>query len=223
MASSITYTIPGVTLMNQLVEASNPRDDCVFTSCAALVNALTGSHDTGSQIKAMDNNYGPSYVGFASAANLVDTLARLGVKLARISQPTQRLLLDELHWQISHYHQPCLVTMPSQWNSAVAVRGYNPRTYRGYSHVGLACGTGPNGAIRVMNPWGGFWHDGSGAYWMARLLEGEIWVGSRLPTPSPAKAPPASSQSATGASSASAAPTIAQLQAKIAAALKALA
>ena len=223
--ASITFTIPGVQLLNQLVESSNPRDDCVFTSCAALVNALTGSHYTGSQIKAMDNNYGPSYVGFASAANLVDTLAKLGVKLARVPQPTQRLLLDELHWQISHYHQPCLVTMPSQWNSAPLASGWNPRAYRGYSHVGLACGVG-SGMLRVMNPWGGFWQDQSDAWWSQRLLEGEIWVGSRLPTPAPAKAPPAPSQGLTGASSSNPVPvpvTVAQLQAKIAAALKALA
>jgi hypothetical protein len=29
-----------------------------------------------------------------------------------------------------------------------------------------------------MNPWGGFWHDGSDSYWAARWLEGEIWVGT---------------------------------------------
>ena len=42
MASSISYTIPGVILMNQLVEASNPRDDCVFTSSAAIATWRSG-------------------------------------------------------------------------------------------------------------------------------------------------------------------------------------
>ena len=222
---SITYTIPGLPLLNQLVEASNPRDDCVFTSCAALVNTLTGSHYTGSQIKAMDNNYGPNYTGFASAANLVDTLAKLGVKLAAINEPTQQRLIDLLHWQIEHYHQPCLITMPSQWNSAPLASGWNPRTYRGYSHVGVMCGSGA-GMLRCMNPWGGFWQDQSDSWWAERLLEGQIWVATRIGLPAPATPPPAPAQGQPGASSSNPVPvpvTVAQLQAKIAAALKALA
>ena len=224
MASSISYTIPGVILMNQLVEASNPRDDCVFTSCATLANALTGSHYTGSQIKTMDDNYGPNYVGFASAANLVDTLAKLGVKLAAINEPTQQRLIDLLHWQIEHYHQPCLITMPSQWNSAPLASGWNPRTYRGYSHVGVMCGSGA-GMLRCMNPWGGFWQDQSDAWWAQRLLYGQIWVATRIGRPAPATPPPAPAQGQPGASSSNPVPvpvTVTQLQTMIAAALKAL-
>ena len=175
---TITYTIPGVPLLNQLEEASNPTYDCVFESNAALATAYLHKPFTGTQIKAMDSdNYGPNYTGGASEAKLVDTMARLGVKVARVAHPTQQELIDELHWHIPKGHG-CIITMPSQWNSAVTSAGknWNPRTYRGPTHVGLACGVGP-GAIRVMNPWGGFWHDGSDSYWEARLLEGEIWVG----------------------------------------------
>ena len=238
---SITYTIPGLPLLNQLVEASNPRDDCVFTSSAAIATWRSGGSPrySGTQLKAMDNNYGPSYVGFASAANLVDTLAKLGVKLAAINEPTQQRLIDLLHWQIEHYHQPCLITMPSQWNSAPLASGWNPRTYRGYSHVGVMCGSGA-GMLRCMNPWGGFWQDQSDSWWAERLLEGQIWVATRIGLPAPATPPPASSQGATGAStatsSATAQPTvlseyqeilalreeIARLKAARAAALKAL-
>ena len=176
---TITYTIPGVPLLNQLKEESNPTYDCVFESNAALATAYLRKPFTGTQIKAMDSDYGPSYTGGASEAKLVDTMAKLGIKVTRIAEPTQQALLDALHYQISHDHRACIVTMPSQWNSAVTSAGanWNPRTYSGPTHVGLACGTGPDGAIRVMNPWGGFWHDGSDSYWAARLLEGEIWVG----------------------------------------------
>jgi hypothetical protein len=176
---SITYTIPEVPRLNQLHEESNPTYDCVFESNAAMATAYLHKPFTGTEIKAMDSDYGPGYTGGASEARLVDTMARLGIRVTRIAEPTQEQLLDALHWQISHYHRACIITMPSQWNSAVTSAGknWNPRTYRGPTHVGLACGTGPNGAIRVMNPWGGFWHDGSGDYWKARLLEGEIWVG----------------------------------------------
>ncbi|HEU5347003.1 MAG TPA: hypothetical protein VFU63_00190 [Ktedonobacterales bacterium] len=217
--ASITYTIPGVRLMNQLLEPSNPRDDCVFTSNACLVNAYTGSHYTGSQIKALDSDYGAAYTGFASQAKLLDTLARLGVRFARVSHPTQAELTFELHRQIEHYHQAAIITMPSQWNSAPStVPGYNPRTYRSYSHVGLMCGAGP-GMLRCMNPWGGFWQDQSDAWWQQRLLYGEIWVGVYRPVVSAPQAAPAPSQPQPAASSTTAAPTVASLQAKIAKAL----
>ena len=192
---SITYTLPGVPLLDQLKEASNPTYDCVFTSNAALATAYLGKPFTGTQIKAMDtDDYGPNYTGGASEAKLVDTMARLGIKVARVAHATQQELVDELHWQISHYHQACIVTMPSQWNSAVTNAGaaWNPRTYRGPSHVGLMCGVGP-GYLRCMNPWRGFWQDQSDAWWSQRLLMGEIWVSTLLPTgkdaPAPAETP----------------------------------
>lgn len=174
---TITYTIPGVPLLNQLKEESNPTYDCVFESNAAMATAYLHKPFTGTQIKAMDSDYGPNYTGGASEAKLVDTMAKLGIKVARLAHDTQQGLIDELHHHIPQGHG-CIITMPSQWNSAItsAGKGWNPRTYRGPTHVGLACGVGP-GYIRVMNPWGGFWHDGSDSYWAARLLEGEIWVG----------------------------------------------
>ena len=74
--------------------------------------------------------------------------------------------------------------MPSQWNSAPLASGWNPRTYSGYSHVGVMCGSGPS-MLRCMNPWGGFWQDQSNAWWSARLLEGQIWVATRIALPAP--------------------------------------
>jgi len=190
MGNPISYMIPGMALLNQRVEVSNANDDCVFTSCAAIVRALTSNKTiTGSQIKAADNNYGAKYTGFASAGNLVDTLYRLGVTMSRQGNSTQSGLVTLLRARISGGH-PCLVTMPSQWNSATTVKGYNPRTYSGYMHVGVACGLG-NGMIRVMNPWGGFWQDGSDSYWALRLLTGDIWVASPKLAPTPVTVAPA--------------------------------
>lgn len=216
--ASITYTLPRFPLLNQLQEPSNPRDDCVFTSNAAIVRYFYGGNITGSDIKARDSDYGARYTGFASQSKILDTMAALGVRFARVAHPTQQELITELHRQISYYHQPCIITMPSQWNSAPTVRGYNPRTYNGYSHVSVMCGTG-NGYLRCANVWGGFWQDQSDAWWQQRLLYGEIWVGVYRPVVSAPQATPAPSQSVTAASSTTAAPTVASLQAKIAKAL----
>ena len=179
---SITYTIPGVPLLNQLAEASNPRMDCVFTSNAALATAYLHKPYTGTQLKALDtDDYGPTYTGGASEAKLLDTMTRLGIRVARVSHPTQQGLIDEIHWHVKQGHG-VIVTMPSQWNTAPTNNAYapwNPRTYSGPSHVGLACGIGA-GYIRVMNPWGGFWQDQSDAWWSQRLLYGEVWVATLM-------------------------------------------
>lgn len=95
---------------------------------------------------------------------------------------TQQGLVDIIHREVPLGHG-VIVTMPSQWNSAVTNAGssWNPRTYSGPSHVGLACGVGQDGAqgyIRVMNPWGGFWQDESDSWWAAQLLAGEVWVAT---------------------------------------------
>lgn len=196
MAIRITYQIPGVPLLDQRKEASNPTYDCVFESNAAMATAYLGKPFTGTQIKAMDSNYGPGYTGGADEQFLVDTMAKLGIKVAAVQHDTQEELVDELQWQIIHYQHACLVTMPSQWNSAVTAAGsaWNPRTYTGPSHVGLACGVGVETttgekAIRVMNPWGGFWQDGTNSYWAARLLKGAIWVGQLAKAPQPTETP----------------------------------
>lgn len=182
---SITYTIPGVPLLDQLNEPTadhqsdeNKRDNCVFATNAALATAYLGAPFYGDQLKDANPHYGQGYVGFASEAFMVQQMAGLGITITREPSATQRGLLDILHAEIPKGHG-VIITMPSDWNSALTnpvYQPWNPRTYRGPSHVGLACGVG-NGFIRVMNPWGGFWHDGTDAYWSARLLRGEVWVG----------------------------------------------
>jgi len=82
--ASITYTLPRFPLLNQRTEASNPNDDCVFTSNAAIVRYFYGGNITGSDIKAKDADYGPKYVGFASQSRILDTMASLGVRFARV-------------------------------------------------------------------------------------------------------------------------------------------
>ena len=175
---AITYTIPGVKPLDQLQEPSNPKNDCVFTSNAVLANAYLDTSYTGTQLKAMDSDYGPNYLGGASEAKLADTMARLGITMTRRGSSTQAGLIAILHSEIAQGHG-VICTIPSQWNSAVTNAGssWNPRTYSGPSHVVLMCGYGP-GMLRAMNPWGGFWQDESDSWWATRLLTGDVWVGT---------------------------------------------
>jgi hypothetical protein len=190
---TITYQIPGVPLLDQLHEKTidgmpdeNTRMNCVFTSNACYASAVTGKSYNGDQLKDMDNHYGQGYTGGASEANLVDTMAKLGIEVTRAAASTQQGLIDIIHREVLLGHG-VIVTMPSQWNSALTDPQYapwNPRTYDGPTHVGLMCGVGEDSttherALRCMNPWDAIargWHDGTDSYWAARLVKGEVWI-----------------------------------------------
>jgi hypothetical protein len=187
---SITYTIPGVPLLNQLKEGTsdgkpdeNARDNCVFASNAALATAYLHRAFNGDQLKDSNPHYGQGYVGFASEAFMVAQMLGLGIRIERAAASTQAGLIEIIHREVSAGHG-VIVTMPSNWNRAPTDSRYqpwDPRRYRGPSHVGLMCGyghDGSQGALRCMNPWGGFFQDESDEWWAARLLRGEVWVGT---------------------------------------------
>lgn len=170
---TITYTIPGATLLDQLNEGTmdgqideNANDNCVAASLAEALHILTGRTFDGDELK--DAVYGQGYVGTQSAARYVSYCANQGVSLTAYSA-LQAGLVVAIHEQVSAGH-PVLVTMPSQWGTAPA----DPVHPSGSTHVGVAVGVGP-GAIRVMNPWHGFWQDQSDDWWAARLCYGQVW------------------------------------------------
>lgn len=170
---SITYTIPGAGLLDQLHEPTldghvdeNARDNCVAASIAEGLHILTGKTYDGDELK--DAVYGQGYVGFQSAERYIAYCRDQGVELAVVSG-SQTGLIAALHASVSAGH-PALVTMPSQWGTAPA----NPVHPSGSTHVGLAVGEGP-GMLRIMNPWHGFLQDASDQWWQARLCEGQVW------------------------------------------------
>lgn len=192
---SITYQIPGTRLVDQLHEPTsdgmpdeNKTDNCVAAANACFASAATGQPHNGDELK--DKAYRQGYVGFMSEAKFVAVMAALGIKVTRAPASTQAGLLAIIHREVPRGHG-VIITMPSQWNSAVIdpktgrVRaGWNPRTYSGPSHVGLMCGVGKviatgEAALRCMNPWDATvngWHDGSDTYWGLRLVAGEVWI-----------------------------------------------
>src|SRR6185312_4483443 len=96
---SITYTIPGATLLDQLNEATmdglpdeNANDNCVAASIAEALHILTGRTFDGDELK--DAVYGQGYVGFQSAARYVAYCAALGVQLAPINASQAGLIAE---------------------------------------------------------------------------------------------------------------------------------
>lgn len=197
MALTFDTVVPGVPLINQLdsdtvdgLPDENARNNCVFACNAAMAQAYLHQPFYPDQIKDMDATYGQGYTGGAAEKYLLDTMLKLGITVKSWVSSTQNGLINVIHRAVHDGHA-VLVTMPSNWDSAVAAAGaaWNPRAYRGPSHVGLACAVGGSpvagtGRIRVMNPWGGFWHDGTDAYWAKRLLDGQVWEGILTGVPS---------------------------------------
>jgi len=175
---SITTTLPGLPLINQLHEPTadkqvdeDARWNCVPASiAAALTYLLKPRQYYGDQLK--DAVYGQGYTGAQAPSHYVAYLASLGVALAPYSG-SPAALVAHIHAELQAGH-PCLITIPSLWGTPVS--GQRP----GFTtHVCCAAGWGP-GWIRCMNPWTSpAWHDGTDAYWAARLCYGTVWSMSR--------------------------------------------
>ncbi|MGZ3640315.1 MAG: C39 family peptidase, partial [Ktedonobacterales bacterium] len=176
--SGITNTLPHFPLIDQRHESTvdgypdeNANWNCVPASLAAGLTYLTGKQFDGDQLK--DAVYGQGYRGAQAARTYVAYCARQGLALAPYDTGDSAALVARIHTELQRGH-PVVLTMPSQWGIPPA----DPLHPSGSTHVGIACGYGP-GMLRVMNPWGGFWHDGTDVYWRARLCYGEIWILSK--------------------------------------------
>ena len=171
---SITNTLPGFPLVSQLHEPTadgypdeNARWNCVPASLAAGLMYLLKRPFDGDELK--DVVYGQGYTGAQSAAQYVAYCRALSVALLPYDNPSGWSLTSHIHSELLA-GRPVLLTMPSQWS----IPPPEPLHPAGSTHVGIAAGWGP-GWLRVMNPWGGFWHDGDDAYWAARLCYGQVW------------------------------------------------
>lgn len=168
--TGITSTLPRFQPVSQLHEPTsdgypdeNARWNCVPASLAAGLMYLTGKQFDGDQLK--DAVYGQGYQGAQAARAYVAYCARQGVTLASCDSGDSAALVARIHTDLLIGH-PVVLTMPSQWGIPPA----DPLHPSGSTHVGIACGYGP-GMLRVMNPCGGFWHDGTDDYWRAPLLQ----------------------------------------------------
>jgi hypothetical protein len=183
-ASPITSTLPGFPQINQLVDPpsdpypdNNQRMNCVPASLAAGASWLLGRILYASQLK--DAVEGLPYQGPQAASSYVGYLAGMGVALTPYNNTSGAQLVAHIHQRLAA-GQPVVVTIPSQWGIPYP----DPLHPAGYTHVVVMCGSG-NGWLRAMNPWGGFWHDGSDSYWIPRLCMGQVWDMSLLVKGSP--------------------------------------
>lgn len=178
---SIDFQLP-VPLLDQLHDittdgfpAENADMDCVPTSIAAgLMGLLPGRTFDGDGVLDAVPAYGEGYTGGTAAINYVAFCGSLGVSLSPVDASNSDTLVADVH-TLLHQGKPVLVTIPGQWNNS-AFSGANPGPV---SHVCCCAGDGP-GEVRMMNPWGGFWHDVTDAWLARQLCYGQIWPMEKI-------------------------------------------
>lgn len=154
----------------------NARMNCVFASYASVVMELKpGVKTNGDFIK--DHAYGPGYTGGASGEHVAPFVEReWGVKTDIIHSGDRAYLLRVIKAELDKQH-PVIISMPSAWNSQPTKAGYRPNTPNFPTHAGVAFHY-TDTELWVMNPWGGFVHKGTLAYWQERLCWGKVYVCS---------------------------------------------
>jgi hypothetical protein len=159
----------------------NSRMDCVWESYAACLEEQTGLRVSGDEV--LDFIKGPTYQGAGNAAWIDGRVAEhFGARVIRFPGGAGKESQPRLMVAIRDYLAqglPCIVTIPSAWNSQPSVAGYTPASPRFSTHAVAAYGIdrdlAPSGAARLMNPWHGVRQDVSVAWLQRRLCYGSIW------------------------------------------------
>lgn len=179
--------LPNFPIRDQLGEgpgAQNAQMDCVFDSFAACVEKLTGAKYSGDNI--LDFVKGPTYRGAGDAAWLQGDVARhFGVVIEPFKSADQHRLISAIRDYLAQ-GVPCLITIPSAWNSQPTRANYTPLKPWFPTHVCAAyaidSALSPTGSATFMNPWHGVRQTETVAWLQARLCYGAIWPVRLLPS-----------------------------------------
>ena len=177
--------LPNFPMVSQLAGADVPPDgnppenaryDCVPASLAAAIMYYRGGVVSPDALK--DAEYGETYANAGTALRrYIDDAtdlarAKYHVTAVPYNNTNTVWLAGRIHtWLRQGY--PVIATIPSQWGTAhdMATLAHPPFS----THV--VCFYGEiAGGLEAMNPWQGFSHQGSDAYWQGRLCEGQIWA-----------------------------------------------
>lgn len=142
----------------------NASENCVPTELAAIVEYETGKIVAGDDIKSAV--YGRRYQGGTSAGRFGDYLkAEYGLQMGYEPLPSaSQQIIDRLRYWLGK-GVPCVVTMHSQW-STPWYQVTKPGLHAG---TAFAIDTSDSGMLHIANPWGGFDHVNTVAWWRARL------------------------------------------------------
>lgn len=151
----------------------NEFENCGPNCLSAIIQFLTGKVIAPDDVK--DAVYGQGYTGPTAIPAFEGYLATLGIHVEQVwGSPTG--LLQAVMAGIDR-GEPSIICIPSRW-------GKEPPDPPGvgFLHFVDPYSYDANG-ITCMNPWGGFAHTGTEAYWRERLRLGTIWRFTRMPVP----------------------------------------
>jgi hypothetical protein len=170
--------LPDYHMVDQLHEPTsdglldeNARMNCVFASYASEVKFLCRPEHqdaNGDYIKDQSPAYGQGYIGGSAAERVAPTVKALYGVDTEVHYVAERSAI--LQTVIAHINlnQPSMTTIPSAWNTQKDKAGFNPDHPNFPTHAVVVIGYNPiTKEIICMNPWGGFLHRGSYAYWVA--------------------------------------------------------
>src|SRR5690348_11587831 len=154
----------------------NARYDCVPASLAAAIMYYDGGVVSPDALK--DAEYGETYANAGtSLKRYIDDASDLArakyhVTCVPYNNTNTIYLRGKIHtWLQAGY--PVIATIPSAWNIGhpMDVLAHPPFS----THVIVFYGEIAGGLV-ADNPWGGFKHTGTDAYWQERLCEGQVWA-----------------------------------------------
>lgn len=158
---SSTGVLSGYPLFNQLALTDVNRDyDCVPTSLASAASFVLGHIVTPVQLK--DAVYGAGYQGGTSPGRYAAYLRQLGVGFGNVGGNGSGVISQV----IANIQRgiPSIAAIPSDWNNASSQSPTHEIAFAGWD--------ANKQVLTAMNPWGGFWQNGSPAWWGARVRYG---------------------------------------------------
>jgi hypothetical protein len=174
----VAGVLPNYPLIDQLHEPTsdgladeNARMNCVFASDAGIVKYLCKPNHqdvNGDYIKDHTPGYGQGYLGGSAQERIAPYLKEtFGVDTLVQKNEDRSVLLGYVLANLDQGY-PTMITMPSAWNSQKDKPGFDPNHPDFPTHAGTAFGYNPSTReLLVANPWGGFLHRGTYAYWTA--------------------------------------------------------
>lgn len=167
---------------SQLTEATkdgkppeNKNFDCVPVVFADAIQYYDGGYVSGDELK--DAEYGDKYIGGTALRDYIDQASDLArakyhVTAVPYNNANTIYLRGKIHtWLQAGY--PVIATIPSAWSighpmDALAHPNFSTHAICFYGEIA--------GGLVAANPWGGFAHKGTDAYWQERLCYGQVWA-----------------------------------------------
>lgn len=156
----------------------NRQADCVPASLASGITAITDKSMTTGDLKTLV--YGANYTGGTDPYRYMEWLnahPAYGVRLIEQTSQDGAQLVSLIRAGLREGH-PMSGAIPSMWGTTTAAQ---IAASGGPTHEVLWCDDSA-GQLTAMNPWHGFYHTNTDAWWASRIVYGRVFVMEQAET-----------------------------------------